>query len=199
MPRHIVIERPGLVGFLPHHLVFNGLVVECFRFALVGIEIPARLFLCLLGHHEVVVGPPRNPAYLRSNRRLHRVQVAANLGYLRIGWTELRREFLQLPLQARLLQAKVLNQIERSANAGGGRAPCDGVSAQPRDQLRVAALNHLVDRALEDAVRLRLRFGLGRHLKLVEDWVIDLIFTIFIDLAHSKDTSLLLQLHHLRL
>ncbi len=82
---------------------------------------------------------------------------------------------------------------------GGGRTPRNRISAQPRDQLRIAALDHIVDRTLQDVVRLRLRFGLGCHLKLVEGRVIDLVLTVLIDLADSKDTGLLLQLHHFRL
>ena len=77
--------------------------------------------------------------------------------------------------------------------------PPDRASAQPRNQLRVAALHHLVDRTLEDAVRLRLGFRLGRHLQLLEGRAIDLVPAFAIHLAQGEDTRLLLQLHHLRL
>jgi hypothetical protein len=46
----------------------------------VDVEIPARLFLGLLGNDEIIVGPARDPAYLRSNRCLHGIQVTPNFG-----------------------------------------------------------------------------------------------------------------------
>ena len=129
---------------------------------------------------------------------LNRGQVATQLGQFGIGWTELGGELLQLPLQCRLLQAKVLNQAEGSGDGRGGTAG-HRASAQPRNELRIAALHDIVDRTLEDAVGLRLRFGLGRHLQLLEGWAIHLVPALAVHFAQGEDTRLLLQLHHLRL
>ncbi len=126
------------------------------------------------------------------------VYVAAQLGQFGIGWTELGGELLQLALQSRLLQTKVLNQAEGGGD-GGGRTSAYRASAQPRNQLRVAALHYIVNRSLEDAVGLRLRFGLSRHLQLLEGWAIHLVPALAVDLAQGEDTRLLLQLHHFRL
>ena len=199
MAQHIIVERPGLVGFLPDHLVFNGLVVERLRLALVSVEVLARLFFCLFGNQEVIMGPPGDPAHLFPDCGLHRLQVSPHLGELGICWAKLRGKLLQLRLLARLLQAKVLNQSERTADGGGRTTAPARASGQPRNQLRIAALDHIVDRTLQDAVRLRLRFRLRCHLKLFEGRVIDLIPAFPVHIAHGKDPGLLLQLHYLRL
>jgi len=86
------------------------LLVERFRFALVSVEI-RRVSSSLLGHHKVVVGPAVHTTLLPlESEPLHRVQVAPQLGYLRISWTKLLLSVPAAALEVAFLQAKVLNQ-----------------------------------------------------------------------------------------
>ena len=117
------------------------------------------------------------------------------LGQLRISRAELGRELIQFSLRLRFLAAQVLQQRERAGHARG-RAAEHAVPREPRDQLRIAVLHHLVERALHDASRLRLLQLRGCLLQPVQRGSEDLLVSLGVGLAKRKHSGVALQVDH---
>src|ERR1700722_7166205 len=94
-----------------------------------------------------------------------------------------------------LLRAQCLDQIEGIVRAA--RRSADAAPAQSGDQVRIAALDYLVERAFHDAVCFGTRKCSGLLLQLVEDSTVNLRLPLAVAVAEAKDTHVFLQIGYL--